>query len=86
MVGKDKIPVLLINKSQELIDQLIPTIIQIASQVGIENIGQPNEKLPNTCLPKDELEKTDIPYIISKGRKGGSNLAAAIINAILYAM
>lgn len=57
MVGKDKIPVLLINKSQELIDQLIPTIIQIASQVGIENIGQPNEKLPNTCLPKDELEK-----------------------------
>ncbi|MFR9069104.1 cobalt-precorrin-8 methylmutase [Paraclostridium tenue] len=35
---------------------------------------------------KDELEKTDIPFIISKGRKGGSNLAAAIINAILYAM
>ena len=35
---------------------------------------------------KDELEKTDIPYIISKGRKGGSNLAAAIVNAILYTM
>ncbi|WP_195948214.1 cobalt-precorrin-8 methylmutase [Paraclostridium bifermentans] len=35
---------------------------------------------------KDELEKTDIPHIISKGRKGGSNLAAAIINAILYSM
>lgn len=35
---------------------------------------------------KDELEKTEIPYIISKGRKGGSNLAAAIINAILYSM
>lgn len=35
---------------------------------------------------KYELEKTDIPFIISKGRKGGSNLAAAIINAILYAM
>lgn len=33
---------------------------------------------------KDELEKTEIPYIISKGRKGGSNLAAAIVNAILY--
>ena len=57
MVGKDKIPVLLVNKSQELIDQLIPTIIQIASQVGIENIGQANEKLPNTCLSQDELEK-----------------------------
>lgn len=35
---------------------------------------------------KDELEKTDIPHIISKGRKGGSNLAAAIVNAILYTM
>ncbi len=35
---------------------------------------------------KDELEKTDIPYILSKGRKGGSNLAAAIVNAILYSL
>ena len=35
---------------------------------------------------KYELEKTDIPYIVFKGRKGGSNIAAAIINAILYAM
>ncbi|GAA0224171.1 cobalt-precorrin-8 methylmutase [Metaclostridioides mangenotii] len=33
---------------------------------------------------KDELAKTDIPYIISRGKKGGSNLAAAIVNAILY--
>lgn len=34
---------------------------------------------------KDVLEKTEgLEYIISKGRKGGSNLAAAIINAILY--
>ena len=37
-------------------------------------------------VPVGFVEKTDIPYIISKGRKGGSNLAAAIINAILYAM
>lgn len=35
---------------------------------------------------KDALELTDIPYILSKGRKGGSNLAAAIINAILYSL
>lgn len=35
---------------------------------------------------KAELAKTDIPYILSKGRKGGSNLAAAIINAILYTL
>ncbi|WP_054741898.1 cobalt-precorrin-8 methylmutase [Cellulosilyticum ruminicola] len=35
---------------------------------------------------KDALEQTDIPYILSKGRKGGSNLAAAIINAIVYSL
>lgn len=33
---------------------------------------------------KVELEKTDLAYILSSGRKGGSNLAAAIINAFLY--
>jgi precorrin-8X/cobalt-precorrin-8 methylmutase len=26
----------------------------------------------------------DIPYIVAKGRKGGSNVAAAICNAMLY--
>lgn len=31
---------------------------------------------------KEELEKTDIPFITNKGRKGGSSSAAAIINAI----
>ena len=35
---------------------------------------------------KDELMKTDIPYIAAQGRKGGSNVAAAIINALLYSM
>ncbi|KDR96512.1 precorrin-8X methylmutase [Peptoclostridium litorale DSM 5388] len=33
---------------------------------------------------KDEIAKLDVPYIITKGRKGGSPVAAAIINALLY--
>lgn len=33
---------------------------------------------------KEELRKSDIENIVSIGRKGGSNLAAAILNAILY--
>lgn len=33
---------------------------------------------------KDCLMEEDIEYIVSQGRKGGSNLAAAIVNAILY--
>ena len=28
--------------------------------------------------------QTDTPYIVARGRKGGSNVAAAIINALLY--
>lgn len=35
---------------------------------------------------KYELEKTSIPHIVVQGRKGGSNIAAAIMNAILYSM
>ncbi|WP_278729784.1 precorrin-8X methylmutase, partial [Anaerotruncus colihominis] len=30
--------------------------------------------------------KTDVPYIVARGRKGGSNVAAAIINALLYGL
>lgn len=35
---------------------------------------------------KDELYTTKIPNITSLGRKGGSNLAAAIVNAMLYSL
>ncbi|MEG0856331.1 MAG: cobalt-precorrin-8 methylmutase [Terrisporobacter sp.] len=35
---------------------------------------------------KYQLEQTSIPHIAVQGRKGGSNIAAAIMNAILYAM
>ncbi len=33
---------------------------------------------------KEELAKSGLPCIISRGMKGGSNVAAAIVNAILY--
>lgn len=33
---------------------------------------------------KELIMKTDIPYIVNRGRKGGSNIAAAICNALLY--
>ncbi|MCM1262965.1 MAG: precorrin-8X methylmutase [Butyrivibrio sp.] len=38
----------------------------------------------NVEAAKELILKTDIPYIINKGRKGGSNIAAAICNAVLY--
>ena len=39
---------------------------------------------PAFIIAKEEIMETDIPYIINKGRKGGSNVAAAICNAVLY--
>ena len=33
---------------------------------------------------KEEIEKLSIPMITIRGRKGGSNVSAAIINALLY--
>lgn len=40
----------------------------------------------NVEAAKDLILKTDVPYIINRGRKGGSNIAAAICNALLYAL
>lgn len=38
----------------------------------------------NVVQSKELIMQTDVPYIIARGRKGGSNVAAAICNAILY--
>lgn len=44
--------------------------------VGFVNVEQAKEMIMNR----------QIPYIVNRGRKGGSNVAAAIVNAILYEM
>ena len=33
---------------------------------------------------KELILKTEVPFIVARGRKGGSNVAAAICNALLY--
>ncbi len=38
----------------------------------------------NVVEAKELILQTKIPYIVARGRKGGSNVAAAICNAILY--
>lgn len=38
----------------------------------------------NVVQSKELIMKTDAPYIVVKGRKGGSNIAACICNALLY--
>ena len=38
----------------------------------------------NVVQSKELIMQTDVPCIVAKGRKGGSNVAAAICNALLY--
>ena len=38
----------------------------------------------NVVYAKELIMTAGVPYIVAKGRKGGSNVAAAICNAIIY--
>ena len=51
-----------------------PSLV-IGAPVGFVNVVQSKELI---------LTLGDTPYIVAKGRKGGSNVAAAICNALLY--
>ena len=62
-------------KLYELIEEkkLKPELI-IGVPVGFVNVVQ----------SKELIMQADVPYIVARGRKGGSNVAAAICNALLY--
>jgi precorrin-8X/cobalt-precorrin-8 methylmutase len=38
----------------------------------------------NVIAAKELIMTADVPYIVARGRKGGSNVAAAICNALIY--
>ena len=38
----------------------------------------------NVEVAKELIMQTGVPYIVNRGRKGGSNIAAAICNALMY--
>ncbi|MBR3515596.1 MAG: precorrin-8X methylmutase [Lachnospiraceae bacterium] len=38
----------------------------------------------NVVEAKELIMQLDVPYIVARGRRGGSNVAAAICNALLY--
>ena len=40
----------------------------------------------NVVSAKEQIMETDVPWIVNRGRKGGSGVAAAICNALLYGM
>mgnify|MGYP000766564500 FL=1 len=57
--------------------KLHPALI-IGVPVGFVNVVESKERLFAVC------EKHDVPAIVAMGRKGGSNVAAAICNALIY--
>ena len=40
--------------------------------------------LVNVVQSKEIIMQSGVPYIVAKGRKGGSNVAAAVCNALMY--
>ena len=63
----------------ELVDggKLEPALV-IGAPVGFVNVVEAKEMLMET------LDRHGIPYIVPKGRKGGSNIAATICNSMIY--
>ncbi|MDO4870208.1 MAG: precorrin-8X methylmutase [Bacillota bacterium] len=70
-------PTALIAISELIRDGLRPSLV-IGVPVGFVNVVESKEELFALC------EEKDIPAIVAFGRKGGSNVAASICNALLY--
>ena len=70
-------PTALIAISELIRDGLRPTLV-VGVPVGFVNVVESKEELFALC------EEQDIPAIVAFGRKGGSNVAASICNALLY--
>lgn len=62
----------------ELIEQGLRPALVIAVPVGFVNVVESKEAVLEAC------EKYSVPCIAAMGRKGGSSIAAAICNALLY--
>ena len=50
----------------------------VGAPVGFVNVVESKERLLEACL------RWDVPAVVAMGRKGGSGVAAAICNALLY--
>ncbi len=55
----------------------VPAFV-VAAPVGFVNVVEAKERIVSTC------ETFHVPIIAAMGRKGGSTVAAAILNALLY--
>lgn len=67
-------PTALIRLYELIQDEKIRPELIIGVPVGFVNVVQ----------SKELIMQTGVPYIVARGRKGGSNVAACICNALLY--
>ncbi|NTU88909.1 MAG: precorrin-8X methylmutase [Actinobacteria bacterium] len=67
-------PTALIRLYESIQDGRIAPRLVIGVPVGFVNVVQ----------SKELIMQADVAYIVARGRKGGSNVAAAICNALLY--
>ena len=70
-------PTALIYLSEQMRQGLRPSMI-IGVPVGFVNVVESKEEILALC------REYDVPAIVASGRKGGSNVAATICNALLY--
>lgn len=67
-------PTALIKLNELIYEGKLNPVVIIAVPVGFVNVVE----------SKELILSSDRDYIVARGRKGGSNVAAAIINALLY--
>ena len=68
-------PTALIRLYEMIQNKEVDPVLIIGVPVGFVNVVE----------SKELIMKAEVPYIIARGRKGGSNIAATICNALLYA-
>lgn len=70
-------PTALLKLCELMAAGLRPALV-VGAPVGFVNVVESKERIFEAC------ERYDVPCIAAMGRKGGSNVAAAICNALLY--
>ena len=71
-------PTALIRLYEMIEEGRVKPALIIGAPVGFVNVVESKE------LIMEIGKKADVPFIVPKGRKGGSNIAATICNAMLY--
>lgn len=67
-------PTALIRLYELIIEGFLSPALVVGAPVGFVNVVQ----------SKELIMQTNVPCIVARGRKGGSNVAAAIVNALMY--